>query len=81
MYLFPEMIDSGLPKGAEWPTDYHRQVAIKLLIANPEVTNMYLLQTGVTNILNVPQDKIKELTIDELSNYGFEVLTSVRPRI
>jgi hypothetical protein len=73
------MIDMALSKGEEWPTEYHRKVAINLLIANPEVTTMTSLQNGVNKIMKIPDDKIQQVTINDLSDYGFNVDTTISP--
>lgn len=79
MYIMEGMIDMGLPKGIEWPSKYHRQVAINLLIANPQVNRMELLESGVTNVLNIPHDKIQTITFEDLNKYGFNCGISVSP--
>jgi len=73
MYLIPEMIDMGLPKGAKWPSAAHRQVAINLFIQNPAIKGMDMLQDGVSKVLKIPNGKIKKVTYKDLPKYGFNV--------
>ena len=73
------MVDMGLPEGMEWPSELHKKLAINLLICNPEISSMDLLQSGVINILNIPAEKIQNLLIEDLSKYGFEITTRIRP--
>lgn len=77
MYLIENMIDMGLPDGASWPTEFHRVVAQKVLLANPEINTRDKLNNGVVNILNIPEDKIKTITIDDLSKYGFNISRNI----
>ena len=79
-YLLDDMVEIGLPKGEEWPVEEaYKIVAKKLLIGNPTVNSADMFQTGVKNILKIPLDKIKTVTIDELSKYGFEIQTLITP--
>jgi hypothetical protein len=80
MYMFPDMVNMGLPKGASWPSEAHKQVAVNLLICNPNINNMDLLHSGVVNILNIPEEKIKTITLHDLSDYGFDVGITAIPR-
>ena len=79
MYLIESMIDMGLKRNSKWPTVHHRAVAIELLIGNPEVTTMDSLQTGVSNIVKIPNYKIKQVTLEELKDFGFEITTRITP--
>lgn len=80
MYIMEEMIDIGLPEGIEWPDEpAYRIVAQKLLLENSDVTTADQLQTGVKNILKIPIDKIKTITIEELCKYGFNITTNITP--
>ena len=66
MYLFEYMIDMAIPKGMEWPSEEHRQVAIRLLIANPEITTLTAMQNGVMSVMRIPPHQIKEIDLDDL---------------
>ena len=80
MYIMDDMVDIGLPKGTEWPEESaYRIVAQNILLANPNVSTADQLQTGVKNILKIPIDKIQTITVNELSNYGFEIATNLVP--
>jgi hypothetical protein len=72
MYLFEDMVDMALPKGIKWPTEYHRKVAINLLIANPSVTTLNAIQNGVLNVLSISKGQIDSINLDELRNFDFE---------
>ena len=77
MYIFPEMIDMGLQEGQEWPTEYHKIVAQNVLLCNETITTRDALTQGVQNILKIPEDKIKTITFEDLSKYGFGLITTV----
>lgn len=77
MYLFPEMIDMGLPKGAKWPTPAHRTVAINLFIGNPDIKDMTMLSECVSKVIRIPNGKIKKVTFKDLPKYGFKIGTRV----
>ena len=79
MYLIPDMIDMGLSESEDWPTLYHRQVAINLFIGNPNVNTRTELQTGVNKIIKIPNNKIKQITIEDLKDYNFHVGVMVYP--
>ena len=61
MYLFENMIDMALPEGIKWPTEKHRQVAIRLFISNPRVSKLNELQSGIMNIIRIPKSQIKQI--------------------
>jgi len=71
MYLLESMIDMGLPKGKIWPSDLHRQLAVSILIGNPNVRTMDSLQESIEIIFKIPKDEIPTLTYENLINYGF----------
>jgi hypothetical protein len=73
MYQLSDIIDAGLPQGAQWPTPAHRVVAINLLIENPDITCMDMLCEGVAKVLKIPNGKIKKITFKDLPKYGFKV--------
>jgi hypothetical protein len=73
MYLVSDLIDLGLPQGAQWPTPSHRLVAINLFIRNPAIKGMDMLQEGVAKVLKIPNGKIKKITFKDLPKYGFKV--------
>ena len=77
MYMLNDMIEIGLPKGEEWPTEAYKKVAQNILIGNPNINSIDAFQTGVKNILKIPLDKIKIITIPELSEYGFTIQPSI----
>jgi len=77
MYLVDNMVDMGLPDGITWPTEWHRLAAQRILLANPEINTRDKLNNGVVNILNIPEDKIKTIKIDDLSQYGFNISTNI----
>jgi len=66
MYLSDYMVDMVLPKGMKWPSEDHRQVAIRLLIANPEITTLTAMQNGVMSVMRIPPHQIKEIDLDDL---------------
>lgn len=73
MYCFEHMIDSGLPKGKEWPSDLHRKLAVNLLISNPQINTMDILQDSIKTIFKIPENEIPTLTFDGLLKYGFKL--------
>ena len=79
MYLLSDMIDMGLLEGEDWPTSTHRQVAINLFIGNPHVNSRTELQNGVTKVIKIPDDKIEQVTIEDLKDYDFQVGVMVYP--
>ena len=80
MYMIDNMVDLGLPEGIVWPSEFHKTAAIKILINNPEINTMDLLQSGVINILNIPIEKLPTLMLEDLPRYGFDIHTTIRPR-
>jgi len=77
MYILEDMVDLGLPDGASWPTEWHRKAAQALLLNNPEIHTRDALNTGVSNILNIPSHKIKTIKIEDLPTYGFNISTNI----
>lgn len=77
MYIFPDMIDMGLPPGVQWPSLNHRCAAQTILIGNPDINNMDDLQNGVINIINIPHETLVNLTLQDLNKYGFQVSTRI----
>jgi len=77
MYMLEDMVDLGLPDGVMWPTEFHRKAAQALLLNNPEIHTRDALNTGVSNILNIPDHKIKSIKINDLPTYGFNVSTNI----
>jgi len=66
MYILPDMIEIGLEDGKKFPTEDHKTVAQNIGLCNPEVTNAEKLTYIVNCILNVPNDRIKTVTLEEL---------------
>ena len=77
MYMIDTMIDMGLEKDKEWPSDVHRQVAINLLICNPRITTMDALMTGIKKVNSIPIEEIKIITYEGLEKYGFHMSMEV----
>ena len=78
--MLNDMIEIGLPEGEKWPTEIaYKKVAQNILIGNPHINSINAFQTGVKNILKIPLDKIKTITIHELSEYGFNIQASITP--
>ena len=78
MYIFPEMIDLGLKQNQSWPTKAHKTVAITLAICNPNVYNKDTLMDVVASVLKVPEDRIKEVTYEELrTKYDLPAIATV----
>ena len=71
MYLFDNMVDMALPEGMDWPSEQHRQVAIRMLIANPYISTLPDIKNGVMSVLRIPPSQIEEIKLDELSHFGF----------
>ena len=69
MYLFENMIDMVLPEGITWPTEKHRQVAIRLLLSNPRVSKLNDLQLGVMHIIKIPKSQITQIELDEVIDF------------
>ena len=72
MYIFPEMIDMGLNEDQEWPNEIYKMVSQNILLCNPMITTRDALTNGVQKVLLIPDDKIREITFADLSDYGFE---------
>lgn len=68
MYLLPEFVDHGLKNEERWPSEAHRKVAIAAAIGNGRVTTMDALQEVVRCVIQVPLDRIKTITFEELAN-------------
>ncbi len=66
MYIFPDMIDLGLHKGQSFPTEDHRKVAQALALCNRNIHSRDRLTEVVQEIVAVPTDKIRTVTIDDL---------------
>ena len=64
--MLESMVDGGLKKGQEWPSDVYREVAAAIVIDNPNVTNKSMLIEIVQSILNVPTDRIEIITYEKL---------------
>lgn len=77
MYGFPEMINMGLKNDQEWPSEAYQVVAVNLLICNPNINTIDKLTEGVQKVLNIPEDKIKTITMNDLGRYGFDISVSV----
>ena len=78
MYLFEDMVDMALPEGERWPTEHHRQVAIRLLIANPDINTYRAIKNGVLSILSIPVTQIQEIKLDDLSHFGYGYTMIIR---
>jgi len=74
MYLFESMVDMALPKGMEWPSEEHRLVAIRLLIANPEITTLTSIKNGVMSVMRIPLHEVKEIDLDDLCTYRLHTI-------
>lgn len=70
MYAFDTMIDLALRDGQEWSSDIHRTIAVKACIANPAVRMMDTLRNNVNIINNIPHERIKEVTFQDLVDMG-----------
>ena len=70
MYLFEEMIDSGLSEGEEWTSPDHRQVAVYACINNARVDCMDTLCGNVSIINDATQEEIRTITDGEHSCIG-----------
>lgn len=66
MYMLESMVDGGLKKGQQWPSDVYREVAAAIVIDNPNVTNKSTLTEIVQLILKVPTDRIEIITYEKL---------------
>lgn len=69
MYIFPEMIDLGLPDDGslEFPSEDHRAVAQALALGNPNVTTRDQLAFIVREVCNIPVEKIRTVCPRDLS--------------
>ena len=70
MYMIESFIDMGLKKRQKFPSDVYRRVAINLAIGNPLITTRDSLIDVVQSVLSIPKDKIKTVTLNDLSKYG-----------
>lgn len=77
MYILPSIVDAALPEGIDWPTPMHKNIAQSILIKNPSIRTYEDLHRGVCNILNIPKDKIENINLDDLKNYGFYISTII----
>lgn len=69
MYGFEEMIDQfGLKESESFKSDDHRRVAITIGIGNPNVKDRSTLQDAVSAVNSVPQDEIRLVTLDDLTD-------------
>jgi hypothetical protein len=66
MYILPEMIEMGLLKDQEFPTEAHRKVASNLGLCNPLVVQRDTLIEVVQSVLRVPIEEIESVTIDDM---------------
>jgi len=66
MYCLESMIDLGLKKGQIFPSEEHKAVAMTLGLCNPHVTNRTTLIEIVQAVCNVPTERIKIVTLDEM---------------
>lgn len=73
MYGFPDMIEMGLKDDDKWASDIHKIVAISCCICNPSVFTRETLQKNVDIINNIPDDKIKLVTLQDLEDMGCEI--------
>lgn len=76
MYMLEEMVEMGLKEKQKWPSPAHRVVAANLAICNPLVTTRDKLSFVVQKVCAIPKDKIKTVTIAELSEYGLGLVVS-----
>ena len=66
MYLNDSMVNLGLKKGQEWPSDAYREVAAAIAIDNPNVITKDVLTEIVQAILKVPADQIETIGYQRL---------------
>lgn len=66
MYAFDEMIELGLKEGQSWPNDAYRKVAVTIGLCNPRVDDRDKLIEICQAILQVPEDRIKLVTLEDL---------------
>lgn len=66
MYAIPSMIEMGLKEGQEWPSPFHEEIAIALVMGNPNITTKDMLAEVVQSVLTVPKDRIETITIKEI---------------
>lgn len=69
MYLFEDMIDLGL-RDADWKSGDHRIVAVNACIGNPSVKTLDDLINNVKVINEIPQEKIRLVTGEDLIQKG-----------
>jgi hypothetical protein len=67
MYAFPEMLE--LTKQV-WPSDIHKIVATNCLIGNRRYFTMTDLMEACRIIADIPEDRIKLVTANDLSVLG-----------
>lgn len=70
MYILDSMIEMGLRKGQEWPSDAHRVVACNLALCNPTIKTRDALTAVVQKVYAIPADDIKKITMADLPKYG-----------
>lgn len=67
MYAFPEMLE--MTKQV-WPSDAHKQVAENILLCNSNYHSMTALMEGARTIAEIPEDKIKLVTMMDMYALG-----------
>ena len=67
MYALPGMEDIGLNEGQEWPSETHRIVAQNVCLCNEFCSNADDMHAMVQAIIAVPEDELKEATLETLA--------------
>ena len=78
MYSFQSMVDMALPEGLKWPTEKHRQLAIRLLIANPRIIKLEDLQKGVIHITQISSQQLSQIKLKDVINFHELYLTQIK---
>lgn len=79
MYIFDEMIEMPMEhlikagKATGWTSEDHKYVAQKILLSNPAITDMdnFIRCTEIIN--NIPQDRIRLVTLADLIDLGISM--------
>lgn len=67
MYAFPEMLDMTKVK---FPSKAHQTIAERVLICNPQYFTMSSLVEGAQIIADIPEERIKKVTVHDLFDLG-----------
>ncbi len=66
MYIYPGMINLGLKKNQSFPSEDHKKVAQNISLENPRVNTRDKLTQIVQEVILVPQNKIRHITMRDL---------------